>query len=557
MKQLKTIRVFCGALMLLSMTSCSDFLTESPKGSMNADEFYKTKDGFEYLNKAVYEPLRWVTRNHDAHFYGTDLFTVSGFSDQTFLTHFNDYHKNSLNASNGAIFLLFTDSYSLIQRANTCINRANSADITEAIFKQRTSEARFLRAYAYFTLVEEFGKVPLLTEEVKVPSFTAELASEKNIYAFMVSELEAIHPLLPAKDGGQEWGRVNRAAAKTLLSKVYLTRAYKTFAETGDAQKSFDLAKDIIDNEKYTLLPDFADVFKATNEVNNEVIFSVQWGTNVELNWVGNNDYSIFMPYLQNIPGLTSKTNGVAQRMNGNFAPTRFAYRLFDRSWDTRYDKTFRSAYIANEKGTSPQFGAVNVGDTVIYCTYPDKPWTTAQKATKKYFVVNIDEYYEKKLYDLYSNFPYPGIDKFKDTKALYDDNGNLGTRDHFVYRLGEVYLIAAEAALKAGKPDVGLPYINEIRKRAAINKTTYPMLTTLTIDNILDERGRELLGEESRFMELKRTGKLKERAITNGANERAARAGYYNDNYLYRPLPFDWMRYLRNTVVQNPGYDY
>jgi len=82
-------------------------------------------------------------------------------------------------------------------------------------------------------------------------------------------------------------------------------------------------------------------------------------------------------------------------------------------------------------------------------------------------------------------------------------------------------------------------------------------VLTTLTIDNILDERGRELLGEESRFMELKRTGKLKERAITNGANERAARAGYYNDNYLYRPLPYDWMRYLRNTVEQNAGYDY
>lgn len=86
-----------------------------------------------------------------------------------------------------------------------------------------------------------------------------------------------------------------------------------------------------------------------------------------------------------------------------------------------------------------------------------------------------------------------------------------MGTRDHFIFRLGEVYLIAAEASLKSGYGD-GAYYLQELRNRASITGTA-PSLD-LTIDNILDERARELLGEERRFLELRRTDKLKERVF-------------------------------------------
>lgn len=220
----------------------------------------------------------------------------------------------------------------------------------------------------------------------------------------------------------------------------------------------------------------------------------------------------------------------------------------------------------------------------MIHCIFPDEePMTQAEKDLYPYFIVNFDEYYDKPLVggikddngDYRVNgfttddrgqrikaryFVYPGIKKFKDSKALYNDGGEKGTRDHFVFRLGEVYLIAAEASLKAGTGD-GASYLQALRNRAA--KSGVAPAIDLTLDNILDERARELMGEERRFLELRRTGKIRERVITKRMNERAARAlevwgdMAFKDEYTTRALPYDWTQYLQNEIEQNPGYDY
>lgn len=110
--------------------------------------------------------------------------------------------------------------------------------------------------------------------------------------------------------------------------------------------------------------------------------------------------------------------------------------------------------------------------------------------------------------------------------------------------RLAEIYLIAAEASLKAGSGD-GAGYLQRLRDRAA--KSGAAPALELTLDNILDERARELMGEERRFLDLKRTGKLRERVFTKGMNERAVRAlevfgseMAFKDEYINRPLPYE-----------------
>lgn len=589
-----------GSLLMLTLASCEDFLTEKPEGTVNAEQYFATPEGYEYMVKAAYEPVRYVTRNKTPFMLGTDVFTSPGAGldyvseevdkvdevtyNRTYLQGFNEYFKNAVDARNGDLSSLFIDGYNLIQRANSCLAYGERANLTPEVRKQRAGELKFLRALAYYYLVESFSDVPLLTEEITTPELTAELTPEEEIYEFLISDLEACKDDVLPQSEQAEFGRVTRGAIKILLAKLYLTRAYKSYAHTDDAHKAYDLAVDIINNEGYRLL-DFEQIFEEGNEINDEIIFSVQYSTDLQTNWGGNTDYSTFQPFVYAIPGMGAKLEYM-ERYTGNYAPTRAAYLLFDRSWDKRFDVTFQQEYFANETKNEDEgaFGSIVPGQLMIHCVFPDeKQLTQEEKDQYPYFIVNFDEYYDKPLVggikdddgDYRVNgfttddkgqrikaryFVYPGIKKFRDSKALYSDGGENGTRDHFVFRLGEVYLIAAEASLKAGEGD-GAFYLQALRNRASM--TGVAPAIDLTIDNILDERARELLGEESRFLELRRTGKIRERVITKRMNERAARAlevwgdMAFKDEYTTRALPYSWTQYLQNAIEQNPGYDF
>lgn len=593
----KYIKNICWSIFFFSLcSSCESFLTENPEGTVSAEKYFTTQEGYEYMVKGAYEPLRYVTRNKTPFILGTDVFTSPGPGlddrneadkvsyNKLYLQGFNEYFKNAVNASNGDLRSLFCDGYNLIQRANSTIAYGERADISQELRTQRIGEMKFLRALAYYYLVESFGDIPLLTSEVKTPELTAERTPEKDIYSFLISDLENCKNDVASKSEQSEFGRVTRGAIKTLLAKLYLTRAYKSYAEDNDARNAYTLAVDVIENEGYSLI-DFAKLFEEGNEINDEIIFSVQYSTDLQTNWGGNTDYSVFQPFVYAIPGMGAKLEYM-ERYTGAYAPTRAAYKLYDRSWDKRFDLTFQREYFANETKDADQgaFGAVIPGQKMIQCIFPDEPpMTQAEKDQYPFFIVNFDEYYDQPLVggikddngDYRVNgfavnekgerikaryFVYPGIKKFRDSKALYSDGGEMGTRDHFIFRLGEVYLIAAEASLKSGYGD-GAHYLQELRNRASITGTA-PSLD-LTIDNILDERARELLGEERRFLELRRTDKLKERVFAKKMNERAVRAlevwgdQAFKDEYMTRALPYDWTRYLQNTIEQNPGYDY
>lgn len=158
-----------------------------------------------------------------------------------------------------------------------------------------------------------------------------------------------------------------------------------------------------------------------------------------------------------------------------------------------------------------------------------------------------------------------PYVMKFWEPESSYADN--LGVRDMFLMRLGEVYLIAGEAYFKAGNRGLAVERINALRRRAcgqAVGSRSYMDITSadLNLDFILDERTRELIGEESRWVELKRTGKLTERTLKYNwwAASPYIPGGtpYLQAFHNYRPLPYSWWSLLTNKedVQQNPGYE-
>jgi hypothetical protein len=173
--------------------------------------------------------------------------------------------------------------------------------------------------------------------------------------------------------------------------------------------------------------------------------------------------------------------------------------------------------------------------------------------------VVNPDEYRTSPF--LANSRSYPQFKKFRDPGVTaYVDNA--GTRDTYIFRLAETYLIASEAHLKLGNLPKALQYFNAIRTRAAkpgnnpvtgVSYATEMQATTLTIDNVLDERGRELVGEEFRWYELKRTGKLLERVALY--NEEAKASNTIKASNLLRPIPQREIDLNRGPFPQNAGY--
>ncbi len=191
----------------------------------------------------------------------------------------------------------------------------------------------------------------------------------------------------------------------------------------------------------------------------------------------------------------------------------------------------------------------------------------------RKEIVINPDEYRTSPFLNGVRN--YPQFKKFRDPFVSgYVDNG--GARDTYIFRLAETYLLATEAYVKLNNQAKALAYINVLRTRAAkpgINPITslsyateLQYTGTVTLDAILDERARELVGEEFRWYELKRmyetvgnvsTNKLLTRPILYNEELKAAQTGktILDAKYLLRPIPQPQIDLNRGSFPQNPGY--
>jgi hypothetical protein len=493
------------------------------------------------------------------YFLGTDIFTTTEVGGQN---AFNSYDSN-LNSANGDLDTFWKQLYYSIQLTNTTLlwsTKVTGLDAT--VIATRTGEAKALRAYYYFMLAETFGDVPLILAPTDKPTFGFTRTPEQAVYDQIITDLTQAIDVLPATT--PNFGRVTKGMAQHLLAKVYLTRGYKSYgAGNADFTKAGQLAETVINSGTYSLLPDFARLFDPSNagfQVNSEVIFSVQYNPNIESNRYafitnpgvlinGNGLHNLFNMEFQTYPAVGRSAYYGKSLLS--IAPTSYLYTLYDKTRDARYQGSFATAIYAQVAS-----GGFAVGDTVIY--FPDVAWTPARKATKKYYVYNFDEYENKTSFSPRS-LPY--AKKFREVNVPYSDN-NQGIRDAYVFRLAETYLIASEAYMKAGDMGKAVQYFNVIRTRAGKAGTNPATgraykdelkVTTVTIDGILEERARELFGEELRWYELKRTGKLIERGKLY--NKELARYNFIQPYNVLRPIPQSQIDLNRADFPQNPGY--
>src|SRR5438132_706458 len=525
---MKNLQLMSWGLALAALTACVN-LDEQLVGTVTTT-YFTTPAGLEAAVDGDYAQLRDFFGREESFAvteFGTDL-TTNG--DQGGYQFENTY-AGGLNASAGHYRFPWESFYRGIHAASRVGARAPAVTgMHPAVEASRIAEAKFLRALSYFWLVQMYGPVPLPLTESQGASNQAHRSPVDSVYLQIVQDLRDAIPDLPATQS--QFGRATKGAAHHLLAKVLLTRAYHPFAyeaaNTGfylsgptfqreasaTAATDFAAARaeaDSVIAGPYALMPNYVDVYCApmgargpgsycnvpSNENNSEIIFSVQFTT------------------------------------------------------------------------TAGQFNVA--GDTAIF--QPGHPVGQAVRQAAKYAIYEpcvTEPCPNQTTVGQYDIFRFPTMKKWQDD-ARPDFNNLDGGRDIILMRLGETYLIAAEAALGAGDEPGALAYLVTLRQRAAncrgcpaeaanraliVDATHMP--ATIDLEYIMDERGRELYGELTRWLDLARTG-LWHRIVDDNWQASQAHGGFFNEaKHHLRPIPqsqIDLTAGGTRAFPQNPGY--
>lgn len=576
------------ASLLFGMQSCD--LEEYNPGGSTADEVFKTQAGFDALVNSAY--AFW-----GGQFYGREDFVLllNGGTD-TWINIANcGYGRQmskyeELSSTTGQIKNTWNRLYEIVNDCNAGLERIDGVDFIDPKMKNiRFGELSFMRAYAYWHLVEMYGNVDLRTTETKEIAMNCYRGSYEDFYDLMLNDVQnAINNLLPDPYPTSDVGRATLKAAYGLKARIALTRvAYCQTQEEKD--KYYNMAEEaaqyVIDHQselKVSLYDTPAEVFaKENNKTNKEALFVVTHSTEPTLNMRPNNPNRLHMYF----HAKYSSWAGMEQdyeygndknSKSGSMAmmPTKYLLNLYDEDIDARYNAWFREDYYLNtttpfewtkdqldhfEKPESMVGQKIQPGELALRFTKKK----VADKRNQPYAVVDIDDTYTAEggvSNNANFNIHFPTLLKFEDEnleKKGLPANSQVGANDVITMRLPEMYFIVAECEIMKTGGDKGIAAarINDIRRRAAVPGHEADMKVDeaqMTLDFVLEERARELCGEFIRWFDLKRTGKLVEYVKAHNPD-----IPLIQPYHAWRPIPQMFLDAILNPEEfgQNEGY--
>ncbi len=381
------------------------------------------------------------------------------------------------------------------------LNSRNVSAATRAQIVNFRAEARFLRAFSYWHLMDMFGNVPFTTENDAVGFSFPQQKSRAFIFDFVVSELNSIDADLLAS-GSNEFGRVDKIAGKMLLSKVYLN-AQVYINQNKFAEASAALAPVLSSSYSINTSSSYGKVFMADNDINgsqSEMIFPIRYsGLNT-----------------QTFGGTTFITHAA---IGGSMNPANFGV---NGGW---FGLRTRQEFVAKFAG-DPRGMFYTSGQTLS--------------------IGNIGNFGDGYAVEKYKNIKSTG-------GQGSDVSGNFVDIDFPVFRLADAYLMYAELAARGqGSTSQAATYVNTLRTRAGGSATI--TAGDITLDFVLDERGRELYWEGHRRQDLIRFGKYTG-STYNWQWKGGVQAGTsIDDKFKIFPIPATAIG-SNPTLQQNPGY--
>lgn len=471
-----------------------DFLDRNPKGQLTFDTYFETEDHAVWATNAIYQKFRtwemaafpWIgitdIISDDADKGSTD-------NDGLYLLEIDNF---TFDATNVAFSGAWAGHYQTIFRANLAIENIPEIDMDETLKNRLIGEAKFLRAYTYFRLVQWFGDIPLITRQLNDDEyFTQERSPKEEVYDFIEQDLLDAIAVLPEKSeyAAKDLGRATKGAAKGILTKLYMVK--KDFA---NAEK---YALEIINSGEYQLLERYADNFLPVGEHGAESVFETG-AVAIQAPVVG--------------PGATpfNMIQGVRGVPNLGWG--------FNRPSD---------ALVASYEAGDPRRQA-----TIIYVGEVLPDGSTIVEDNPEI----LNERYNQKAW--------------VPAHAGLQDNGPGNIR---ILRYADILLLAAEALNENGKSAEALIYLEMVRSRArGANNFILPPVTTTDQDElrqiIYHERRVELAMEQHRWFDLLRWGLAAEAMKAVGKD-------FVEGKHELLPIPQAEIDLSNGNLAQNPGY--
>ncbi len=528
-KSFSSIIIFFASALIICTTSCTKKLDEQLYGTTTSSNFYKSADQVTAAYVLPYSYLQ--THIYQVHFQDVEFVTdeacvpvLYGYVDQG--GQWIRFHKHTWSAQDPWILSEWQDLYQAIGYSSNFITNLRNVDVSSfnlPVSKaQMIAEIRMVRALHYWWALSEFGNIPVV-DSVGVPNPTNSTPAQA--FAFIEKEIKESIPDLSEKGDDNWYGHFTKTAAYTLLAKLYLNAE----AITGENhyQDCINACDYVINSGMYSLDANWNDPFRVHNELSNENIYVVPFDAN-----------------------NAQQFNFIEQNIHENISAYKHGADYGWRKISTQ--ESFFDLFSANDKRINqwlygPQTYTDDNGDE-----QPVPSWETdysTDPPTIDPLIINPH------IEDLQNADDKEGVMNVKyeiEDGLNYGSNGIVDmNNDMVVFRYADILMMKAECLMrlngnKASADAVDL--VNTVRARdfdggdAAAKYTT----TSLSMDEFLNERGREFAYEMFRREDLIRFGKFEDAWW-----EKDAESDKHNEFF---PIP-NTVLTANPSLKQNPGY--
>lgn len=468
--------IFICTLLLLSLSNCNDFLTEEPRDIISPANFFNSEADAQAAITGIYAILK---NNAVYGQVGLDAWYENGADvlgpnrGWGIIASICSYTMDEENAGDVqqlmGIAQSWRDLYKIV--LNTTVILDNITDNENIPVERRNAfvgEALFLRALAYYHLTNLWGDVPYYREDIGIEAIAQLGRTDKDlIRAEILQDLQRAQDLMLDEIPEAESGRASKWVAAMVMAKIYLIQE--------DWQNALDKSLEIINSGRYQLLDDYGAVFDPFNEYNSEIIWELDFAKD------------LFSLLDQAFPGRSFAGNA-------NWRASIFSPRLRDEPAVSSERETLSGLLTANGEAMNGTGLQIPLPDLVN--KFPMNDLRRPHNITQEYEGIQLKFPYMPKLWNL---------DLQNSPRFNHSDN-------RIVFRLSDVYLMAAEAENELNGPANAYQYINTVRARAFAT-TEEAQLSGLSQDEfrntLRDERKWELAGEGHRRMDLIRWGIL------------------------------------------------